>query len=326
MIGPAGTAGVTEAVMSTLKGGAAPSVKAADGENWPCNMLAMVRRGARRATTPTDRVSTFRRRPARFAGMSVSTDPAGARMDAQTQSTQRQEPDARSFARAEAVVHRIVAERHDRPSLVSRIACEIGAEIIEGLRQPGDDLNSVELSRRYRTSRTPIREALMLLEKEGLVDVPPRRRPRGASLAIEEVREIYRARAALFELIAVDVARAATSADIASLQAPLDDMARAHREASINGFVWANVDFYDRNTQLANNRTVKRILDSLLLRTLRLRRLSLSQPGRMQSSLDDNTRLLKAYQDRDANLAAALIRSNHINALAALEAFFGRAA
>jgi hypothetical protein len=35
-------------------------------------------------------------------------------------------------------------------------------------------------------------------------------------------------------------------------------------------------------------------------------------------------RLLKAYQDRDANLAAALIRSNHINALAALEARFAQ--
>jgi DNA-binding GntR family transcriptional regulator len=97
-------------------------------------------------------------------------------------------------------------------------------------------------------------------------------------------------------------------------------MERAFVGGDLNGFVWANVDFYDRNTQLANNRTVKRILDSLLLRTLRLRRLSLSQAGRMQRSYDDHTRLLKAYEDRDANLAAALIRSNHINALAALEA------
>jgi DNA-binding GntR family transcriptional regulator len=227
--------------------------------------------------------------------------------------------DQRSFACAQAVARRIVAERHDRPSLVARIACEIAAEIIEGLYLPGDDLNSVELSRRHRTSRTPIREALMLLEKEGLVDLPPRRRPRVATLAVEEIREIYRARAELFELIASDVARFATNADIASLRVPLEAMERAYSGNDLNGYVWANVDFYDRNTQLANNRTVKRILDSLLLRTLRLRRLSLSQPGRMQRSFDDHVRLLKAYEDRDANLAAALIRSNHINALAALE-------
>lgn len=227
--------------------------------------------------------------------------------------------DERSLARAAAVTRAIVAEHHDRPSLVSNIACEVGAEIIEGMRQPGDDLNSVELSRRYRTSRTPIREALMLLEKEGLVQIPPRRRPRVSVLARGEVREIYRARAALFELIATDVARHAPMEEIASLRKPLADMEQAYRKSDLNGFVWANVDFYDRNTQLANNRTVKRILDSLLLRTLRLRRMSLSQPGRLQHSLDDNARLLKAYEERDANLAAALIRSNHINALAALE-------
>src|SRR5215467_3597962 len=53
--------------------------------------------------------------------------------------------DQRSFARAREVARAIVAERHDRPSLVSNIACEVAAEIIEGQRSPGDDLNSVEL-------------------------------------------------------------------------------------------------------------------------------------------------------------------------------------
>ena len=213
----------------------------------------------------------------------------------------------------------IVAERHDRPSLVSNIACDVAAEIIEGQRSPGDDLNSVELSRRFRTSRTPIREALMLLEKEGLVQIStapatsgrPARDGRGA-------RDLSGARRA-FDLIATAVARNASTGDIATLRAPLSEMERAFHDEDLNAFVWANVDFYDRNTQLANNRTVKRILDSLLLRTLRLRRLSLSQPDRMQASLDDNARLLKAYENRDARLAAALISSNHMNALAALE-------
>jgi DNA-binding GntR family transcriptional regulator len=103
------------------------------------------------------------------------------------------------------------------------------------------------------------------------------------SLAISEVRDIYRARAALLELIAVHVARNRT--EIATLRAPLGEIEKAARSNDLNGFVWANVDFYDRNKQLANNRTVKRILVSLLLRTLRLRRLSLSRRGRMQRDL-----------------------------------------
>jgi DNA-binding GntR family transcriptional regulator len=233
--------------------------------------------------------------------------------------------DDRSLRRAEAVVQRIIAERHDRPSLVARIASEVGAKIVVGRLVPGDDLNSVELSRRYQTSRTPVREALMLLEKEGLVDVPPRRRPRVVILSIAEIREIYRARAALFELIAADTVRSASADDLAGLRHLLDGMRRGWKRHDLDAYVWANVDFYDRNTQLANNRTVKRILDSLLLRTLPLRRLSLSRPGRMERSFDDHRRLLQAYDDRDANLAAALLRSNHINALAALETYFAAA-
>ncbi|MBT9290375.1 GntR family transcriptional regulator [Prosthecodimorpha staleyi] len=246
-------------------------------------------------------------------------------IEATTGGAAARDPDLKSLARAQALVTRIVAERHDRPSLVARIASETGAEIIEGIRRPGDDLNSVELSKRYRTSRTPIREALMLLEKEGLVDVPPRKRPRVASPALAEIREIYRARAVLFEMIAADVAAAITPEGLQALREHFAAMEAAHREGDLNGFVWANVDFYELNTQLANNRTVKRILDSLLLRTARLRRLSLSQPGRMARSFDDHARLIKAYEDGDPQLAAALIRSNHINALAALEAYLLKA-
>jgi DNA-binding GntR family transcriptional regulator len=49
-----------------------------------------------------------------------------------------------------------------------------------------------------------------------------------------------------------------------------------------------------------------------------LRRLSLSLPGRMRRSFEDHARLFRAYQDRDEDLAAALIRSNVLAALAAL--------
>ena len=227
-----------------------------------------------------------------------------------------------SRQRAEAIAGRLVTERHDRPSLVSRIAREIAAEIIEGIRQPGNDLNSVELARQYRTSRTPIREALMLLEKEGMVDIPPRRRPRVAGLTIKEIRDIYRVRANLMELIAQDIARGASVAEIDSLFAMIRAMRSAVKAGDVRAFFWANVDFHELNTELGGNRIVKKIIDSLLLRTLRLRLIGLSQPGRMHKSFVEHERLCRAYADRDANLAAALIRTNHINGLAVQEALY----
>lgn len=225
-----------------------------------------------------------------------------------------------SLEQAKAVVSTIVRAEDDRPSLVSRIACEIGAEIVERLYLPGADLNSVELSRRYNTSRTPVREALLLLEKEGLVSVPPRRRPRVIVLGVQDVREIYRTRGALLEFIAADVASLATEEDIEALVAIGGKMQGAYKVGDLNAYLWANVEFHDLNTNISRNRTVKRIIDSLLLRTLPLRRLSLSKPAWVYGSLDDHLRLVKAYRNRDPNLAAALLRSNHMSALERLEA------
>lgn len=227
-----------------------------------------------------------------------------------------------SLAAARGVIRRIVVEQYDRPSLVSEAACEIGAQIIEGVLQPEDELSSVELAARYKTSRTPIREALMLLEKERLVDIPPRRRARVANLDITEVREIYQTRASLLELIANDVVRKADDRQIDELSAIVDKMAAAAHENDIISYLWLNVGLYDLNTQIAGNRTIKRIIDSLLLRTLPLRRLSLSWPNGMHESSENHLFLVKAYRNRDANLAGAILRSNHISALARLESVY----
>jgi DNA-binding GntR family transcriptional regulator len=78
-----------------------------------------------------------------------------------------------------------------REPLVVRVATWVALGIIEGRLRPGSDLNSVDLSERFRTSRTPVREALMLLEQEGLVEIRARRRPRVAEFTLTKIREIY---------------------------------------------------------------------------------------------------------------------------------------
>ncbi|MEP7457330.1 GntR family transcriptional regulator [Phyllobacterium sp. SB3] len=223
------------------------------------------------------------------------------------------------MAIAETTIRRIIAARDDRISLVTRIAIEVGAEIIEDVIRPGHDLNSVDLARRYATSRTPIREALMLLEKEGLVDIPPRRRPRVQAMNVPMIREIYRTRGVLLEFVAADVARNADKNELELLEQAVNEMDRAHHNDDIRAYLWANIAFHDLNLTVSKNQTAKRIVESLLLRTIHLRRVSLCQPGRLEASLEDHRQLIKAYQQRDANLAGALIRSNHSNALRNLE-------
>ena len=158
----------------------------------------------------------------------------------------------------------------------------------------------------------------MLLEEEGLVEIRPRRRPRVADLTMKEIRDIYRARASLLELLAVGIAQKTPIKEIKTLQPMLEGMHKAKGIGDVNAFFWANVDFHQRNTELAKNPTVKKIIDSLLLRTLRLRRAGLFCSGRLAQSADDHERLYRAYFNRDSTLAPALIHSNHISGLAAL--------
>lgn len=227
-----------------------------------------------------------------------------------------------SLAQAQHVIRSIVASRHDRPSLVAQIACEIGAEIVEAVILPGHDLNTVELSRRYHTSRTPVREALILLENEGLVEIPPRRRPRAHVHTLAEVSEIYRTRTALFELMATDLAAKVTDDHIDLLTGIVKRMRRAAEIGDVAAYSWLSVEFHDNDTRASGNQTAKRIHDSLLLRTLAIRRISLSLPNRMAKSLEDHVQLVKAYENHDSNLAGAILRANHTAALAALQRYF----
>lgn len=207
-----------------------------------------------------------------------------------------------------------------RDSLVGKIAEWVGSAIIEGRLLPGDDLNSVALSHRFQTSRTPVREALMILEKEGLVTIPPRRRPHVAHVSLREVREIYQVRTHLYMLVAeLIVAQAPDEA----LQALKVQQARLEEAASADdrdAYFWRNLSFRATEAEICGNTPLRRLLDSLGLRTLQARHQSLTYPGRMEQSARDHARLVRAYEERDAPLAIALTRTLVLGGLAAIEA------
>ncbi|UFN48413.1 GntR family transcriptional regulator [Roseomonas sp. OT10] len=228
-------------------------------------------------------------------------------------------PASPNLQRFRAIIRRVLSRGDEQSSLVTEIACTIGAEILDGIQQPGQDLNSVELARRFRTSRTPTREALVLLEKEGLVEIPPRRRPRVVNHCLAEIQEIYRVRAAMLALVATEAGEHATAEEIADLRAIVTAMQEAASKEDRDGYYWGNVRFHERLGELSKNRTLQRLLDSLVLRSLRFRRRTLSNPERVKRSIADHSRLVSALEDRDLSLAAALVQANVLGALRMLE-------
>jgi DNA-binding GntR family transcriptional regulator len=207
----------------------------------------------------------------------------------------------------------------DDLSPVNGIVDWVSLGIIEGRLQAGDDLNSVDLARRFGVSRTPVREALFVLSREGLVDWSPRRRPRVSKVGLKEVRELYQLRAMLYAQVSMEVVAQATDEDIAALWRAHKLLADAAARHDVDAYFWANVAFRDEELRVSRHGIFTEVLNSMRLRTNRLRHLSTSLPGRLQRSCADHQRLCEAYAERDAGLAAALNTAIVTSALRAIE-------
>lgn len=195
----------------------------------------------------------------------------------------------------------------------------LAIDIVEGRLGPGDQLNSVDLARRFGTSRTPVREALAELERHGVVVVPPRRRPYVAYATLKQVRDVYEVRANLFALVSeliVDHCPAERVAELDAWQQALeDDVARG----APGDYFWHNVGFRFIEAGLSGNGDLERLIKALGLRTLQFRHLSLSQQGQTQRSVADHGRLLRAYAERDKVAAVAMTRALIMGGYRAIE-------
>ena len=263
------------------------------------------------------------RQPARAVSASVMDSPFGVRETGarvrQMDGVQMSEAVAEKAPdRSEELVRLLKLEERREPA-VAQVATWVGLGIVEGRLKPGQDLNSVDLSHRFNSSRTPVREALMLLESEGLVEIRARKRPRVASFTAERVREIYFVRKHLLALVGSLAAERVTDADLAELHERLDVMKAYAESGDVDGYFWGHVDLQSRLMRIAGNEVLAGILDSLALRTLVLRHASLATEGRLTASVADQIRILEAIEARDGELTAMLLSRATDAALAAID-------
>lgn len=227
-------------------------------------------------------------------------------------------PDQREELR-DTVVRRLIKWHGRREPLVCNIAECVATDLIFGRLKPGAPLNSVDLAERFQVSRTPVREALMLLEQEGLAVVSARKRARVASPSEAEIREIYGLRAQLLAIMVHELVASVTDEQVQALSDCVQRLEARVSAGEVDGYFRHHVEFQDLMAEFAGNRTLKRVLDSLALRTLVLRYMSASSPGRMYVGAREQRQLLDAIASRDADLSAAVIMHSTRQALAAVE-------
>jgi DNA-binding GntR family transcriptional regulator len=190
-------------------------------------------------------------------------------------------------------------------SLPEQIAERIGNDIIRGRYAPGARIQEQDVAGQFQVSRGPVREALRILERDGLIEINARRGAQVTALSIEEVNALFDPRIALNGLAARRAAERGDPAAIARLKAAVDRVSSASAGDDGDGYVNAVYVAHRTVCDASGNPFLSRLVFLLAHQTLRYARLGLATGKRRQQSARNWRRLLAAIQGGHADEAQA---------------------
>ena len=177
---------------------------------------------------------------------------------------------------------------------------------------PGNtQLLELEVADRLNMSRTPVREALIRLARDGLVEVRPRHGMRVLPVSADDMREIYEILTAL-ESAAAGLAAGRTLApeEIDSLDACVAEMDAALETDDRLTWVRADERFHARLTELSGNRRLAKLVEAHFEQTHRVRMLTLHLRPKPLKSNRDHENLVRAIKAGEADRSARLHRAH----------------
>jgi DNA-binding GntR family transcriptional regulator len=190
--------------------------------------------------------------------------------------------------------------------------------ILRGEFQPNERLIEMELAQLYNVGRAAIRTTLARLEQDGLVEREPNRGARVRMISEEEAVETLEARAVLEGLAARYAARNVADADIADLRAIVGEMEARLAEGDLLGISEGNTRLHSRLLQIANNKTVARLIERLHAQHIRSQFRLILVPGRPPRSVAEHRAIVEAVASRDPDAAEAAMRSHLANTVETL--------
>jgi DNA-binding GntR family transcriptional regulator len=199
-------------------------------------------------------------------------------------------------------------------TLPERLAETLSARITDGTYGPGERLTEGVLAKEFGVSHGPVRDALRMLERAGLVNILPYRGAQVAQLDVQEVKELYQVRAALVGLrarwIAENPNREAFLAQAEKAVAQLEALAAAPgKDAEYAAAALAlNREF----TENVSNRWLRSMLQGLSLQTARYTRVGLADPGHRRESARYWRKLLETIRAGDAGRAEKIASENSL--------------
>ncbi|MBB3772335.1 DNA-binding GntR family transcriptional regulator [Angulomicrobium tetraedrale] len=180
-------------------------------------------------------------------------------------------------------------------------------------------LDERQLSQDLGVSRTPIREALTVLEQEGFVRSVPRRGIFVVRKSKREIIDMIIVWAALESMAARLAATRATDRDLASLRDMFHDFESGAPAEHMNEYSDANIRFHQTVIRLSGCAMIGEMTENLFIHIRGIRAVSVRQENRSERSLQEHRAIIAALVGRDVDLAERLVREHTLGLAAHVE-------
>jgi DNA-binding GntR family transcriptional regulator len=209
--------------------------------------------------------------------------------------------------------------RHGRPraaTAASRIYAGLRAELLSLQRRPGEAISEGEIAVAFGVSRTPVREAILKLSDDGLVEIFPQSGIFVSRIPLGALPEAIIIRKALEETTARLAAEHATSSQILILHSILERQREADAATDREAFHQADEAFHATIAEIARYPGIWTLIQQVKIHVDRYRRLTLPQVGRMKEVIAEHEPILAAIEARDG-VGAGAAMGRHLERLLA---------
>ena len=197
--------------------------------------------------------------------------------------------------------------RLQRNSLHQQVVERLRDMIVEGELAPGRRIPEAELCESFGISRTPLREALRVLDSEGLVEPDGTRGSRVTKITTREIAELFEVVSGIERMAAELAAERMTDADVENLRAITLRMEQHFQRGDRQKYFRLNQVIHHTIVKLAGNGILASTHAGLMNKVRRARYFAILSQDRWRESVDEHNEIVRAFAERDAERAGRLL-------------------
>lgn len=192
--------------------------------------------------------------------------------------------------------------------------------ILKGELKPGERLMELQLAAKLGVSRTPIREAIRMLEQEGLAVTIPRKGAEVAKMTAKDMEDVLQIRESLEELAATLACKKITDDQLTELAERMQEFEDATKTGNVKKIAEADVSFHDVIYNATNNPKLVTMLNNLREQIYRYRVEYLKDESSYPLLLEEHRAIVEGLMSKDKDMVKEMMHRHISNQAVAVRA------